>query len=100
VCDVVLPHINGRKLVGIARASRPDLKVLFVSGYAENATLRGDFLDAGMGMLRKPFALEFPEVRTNDEPVRAKSPNPSLPERKMISAGNIRSATRFDFTKP
>jgi PAS domain S-box-containing protein len=58
VCDVMLPHINGRKLAEIARASRPDLKVLFVTGYAENAMFRGDFLDAGMDMLTKPFALE------------------------------------------
>jgi PAS domain S-box-containing protein len=56
--DVVLPHINGRKLAEIARASRPDLKVLFVTGYAENATFRGDFLDPGMDMLTKPFALD------------------------------------------
>jgi DNA-binding response OmpR family regulator len=34
------------------------LKVLFVSGYAEQATFRGDFLDAGMDMLTKPFALD------------------------------------------
>ncbi len=58
VSDVVLPHINGRKLAEIARASRPDLKVLFVTGYAENATFRGDFLDPGMDMLTKPFALD------------------------------------------
>jgi PAS domain S-box-containing protein len=56
--DVVLPHINGRKLAEIARASRPDVKVLFVTGYAENATFRGDFLDPGMDMLTKPFALD------------------------------------------
>jgi len=37
---------------------RPDLKVLFVSGYAENATVRGEFLDAGMDMLSKPFSLD------------------------------------------
>jgi CheY-like chemotaxis protein len=58
LCDVVLPHINGRKLAEIARASRPDLKVLFVTGYAENAAVRGDFLDPGMDMLTKPFALD------------------------------------------
>jgi CheY-like chemotaxis protein len=56
--DVMLPHINGRKLAEIARASRPDLKVLFVTGYAENAAVRGDFLDPGMDMLTKPFALD------------------------------------------
>ncbi|MGA3001806.1 MAG: PAS domain S-box protein [Acetobacteraceae bacterium] len=58
VSDVMLPHINGRKLAEIARASRPGLKVLFVTGYAENATVRGDFLDPGMDMLTKPFALD------------------------------------------
>ena len=56
--DVMLPHVNGRKLAEIARASRPDLKVLFVTGYAENATFRGDFLDPGMDMLTKPFDLD------------------------------------------
>jgi hypothetical protein len=58
VSDVMLPHVNGRKLAEIARASRPDLKVLFVTGYAENAGVRGDFLDAGMDMLNKPFSLD------------------------------------------
>jgi len=58
VSDVVLPHINGRKLAETGRVSRPNLKVLFVTGYAENATFRGDFLDAGMDMLTKPFALD------------------------------------------
>jgi PAS domain S-box-containing protein len=57
VSDVMLPHINGRKLADIARVSRPDLKVLFVTGYAENAAVRGDFLEPGMDMLTKPFAL-------------------------------------------
>jgi PAS domain S-box-containing protein len=58
ISDVVLPHINGRKLAETARVSRPGLQVLFVSGYAENATVRGEFLDAGMDMLTKPFALD------------------------------------------
>jgi PAS domain S-box-containing protein len=58
VSDVVLPHINGRKLAEIARAARPGLKVLFVTGYAENATDRGGFLDDGMDLLTKPFPLD------------------------------------------
>jgi PAS domain S-box-containing protein len=58
ISDVVLPHITGRKLAEIARVSRPRLKVLFVTGYAENAAVRGDFLDAGMDMLSKPFSLD------------------------------------------
>jgi PAS domain S-box-containing protein len=58
ISDVVLPHINGRKLAETARGLRPNLKVLFVSGYAEDATIRGNFLDPGMEMLTKPFALD------------------------------------------
>jgi PAS domain S-box-containing protein len=58
VSDVILPHVNGRKLAEMARASRPMLKVLFVSGYSENALVRDDFIDAGMDMLAKPFALD------------------------------------------
>jgi hypothetical protein len=58
VSDVVLPHVNGRKLADLARGLRPNLKVLFVSGYAENATVRGDFLAEGMDMLTKPFSLD------------------------------------------
>jgi signal transduction histidine kinase len=55
--DVGLPIMNGRQLAEFARESRPEIKVLFVTGYAENATVRGDFLDRGMDMLTKPFAL-------------------------------------------
>jgi PAS domain S-box-containing protein len=58
VSDVVLPHVNGKKLAEIARVARPDLKVLFVTGYAEQATRREDFLGSNMDMLTKPFALE------------------------------------------
>jgi PAS domain S-box-containing protein len=58
ISDVILPHINGRKLAEIARTSRPTLKVLFVSGYSEDAIVRGAFIDAGMDMLTKPFALD------------------------------------------
>jgi hypothetical protein len=58
ISDVILPHVNGRKLAEMARTSRPALKVLFVSGYSENAIVRGDLIEAGMDMLTKPFALD------------------------------------------
>ena len=58
ISDVVLPHVNGRKLAQTARSLRANLKVLFVSGYAENATVGGDFLDPGMDMLTKPFTFD------------------------------------------
>ena len=58
VTDVGLPGINGRQLADQARVTRPDLKVLFITGYAENATLPNGFLDPGMEMITKPFAIE------------------------------------------
>jgi PAS domain S-box-containing protein len=58
ISDVILPHVNGRKLAEMARISRPELKVLFVSGYSEHAMVRGDLIEAGMDMLAKPFALD------------------------------------------
>jgi PAS domain S-box-containing protein len=56
--DVGLPYMNGRQLAEIAREKRPQLKVLFLTGYAENATARGGFLGDGMQMLTKPFTLD------------------------------------------
>ena len=58
ITDVGLPGMNGRQLAEIARQHRPDLKILFVTGYAEHATTRGGFLGAGMEMVTKPFALD------------------------------------------
>jgi PAS domain S-box-containing protein len=58
ITDVGLPGgLNGRQVADAARASRPDLKVLFVTGYAENALVGNGHLDAGMEVLTKPFVL-------------------------------------------
>lgn len=58
VTDVGLPGLNGRQLADAARERRPNLKVLFITGYAENATLAAGFLDPGMQMITKPFAVD------------------------------------------
>jgi PAS domain S-box-containing protein len=58
VTDVGLPGLNGRQLAEIARQSRPDLKVLFITGYAQNAAVRAGFLNEGMDMMTKPFAVD------------------------------------------
>jgi CheY-like chemotaxis protein len=49
--------MNGRQLADAIRAPRPDLPVLFVTGYAENAVLNHG-LERGMQVLTKPFAAE------------------------------------------
>ena len=58
VTDVGLPGLNGRQLADQARESRPDLKVLFITGYAENAMLGNGISMPGMQMITKPFPVE------------------------------------------
>ena len=59
ITDVGLPGgMNGRQLADAARSLRPDLKVLFITGYAENAVLNHGHLSPGMQVLTKPFAIE------------------------------------------
>lgn len=59
ISDVGLPGgLNGRQLAEVARQHRPDLPVLFMTGYAEKAAQRRGFLGAGMEMMIKPFAME------------------------------------------
>ena len=59
VTDVGLPGMNGRQLAEIARQHRPDLKVLFMTGYAEKAAERQGFLEDGMDMVAKPFSIDL-----------------------------------------
>ncbi len=59
ITDVGLPGgMNGRQLADTARVARPELKVLFITGYAENAILSHDRLNDGMHVLTKPFAVD------------------------------------------
>lgn len=59
ISDVGLPGgINGRQMADAGRLVRPDLKVLFITGYAESALLNEGELGAGMSILTKPFAIE------------------------------------------
>ncbi len=58
VSDVGLPGgINGRQLADAARQRRLDLKVLFITGYAEDSTAGSGLLDEGMQVMTKPFSL-------------------------------------------
>ena len=59
VTDVGLPGaMNGRQLADAGRALRPGLRVLFITGYAENAVLSHGHLEPGMQVLTKPFAMD------------------------------------------
>jgi PAS domain S-box-containing protein len=76
ITDVGLPNgMNGRQVADAARTLRPGLKVLFITGYAENAAVGNGHLEPGMELLTKPFTIEaltlkvaemFKEVPLND----------------------------------
>jgi PAS domain S-box-containing protein len=58
VTDVGLPGMNGRQLADQARETKPGLKILFITGYAESVAISDGFLQAGMEMITKPFELD------------------------------------------
>ena len=59
ITDVGLPGgLNGRQMADAGRMKRPDLKVLFITGYAENAVLGHGHLAPGMQVLTKPFVVD------------------------------------------
>ncbi len=59
ITDVGLPGgLNGRQVADAARTLRPDLRILFVTGYAENAVLNHGHIEHGMEVLTKPFAMD------------------------------------------
>ena len=67
VTDVGLPGgMNGRQLADAARVSRRELKVLFITGYAENAVLSHGHLENGMQVMTKPFAMDALATRIRD----------------------------------
>jgi len=67
VTDVGLPGgMNGRQVADAGRALRPGLKVLFITGYAENAVLSHGHLDPGMHVVTKPFAMDALAGRIRD----------------------------------
>ena len=59
ITDVGLPGgLNGRQVADAARQLRPDLRILFITGYAENAVLNHGHIERGMEVLTKPFAID------------------------------------------
>ena len=67
VTDVGLPGgMNGRQMADAGRERRRDLKVLFITGYAENAVVGNGHLEPGMQVLTKPFAMEALALRIKD----------------------------------
>lgn len=67
ISDVGLPGgINGRQMADAGRMTRPDLKILFITGYAETALLNHGELEPGMSVLTKPFAVDVLSNRVSE----------------------------------
>ena len=66
VTDVGLPGLNGRQLADAARSIMPKLKVLFITGYAENAVIGNGHLEPGMEILTKPFTIDVFAARVRE----------------------------------
>ncbi len=67
ITDLILPGgMSGRQLAEAARAARPNLRVLFITGYAENALVGNGQLEPGTPVVTKPFAMDALVRRTKD----------------------------------
>jgi PAS domain S-box-containing protein len=56
--DIVMPGMSGSRLAAQARETRPDLRVLFTTGYTRNAVVHNGVLDTGVHLLTKPYTIE------------------------------------------
>jgi two-component system, cell cycle sensor histidine kinase and response regulator CckA len=58
VTDVIMPGMSGKTMIAQLEAERPDIKVLYISGYTDNAIVHHGILDSNVAFLQKPFSIE------------------------------------------
>jgi PAS domain S-box-containing protein len=86
--DVVMPGMNGRDLALQITGQRPDIRVLYMSGYTENTIAHNGTLDAGINLLQKPFSL--PALKDKVREVLDSEP---VPQEAVAAAGMGESTT-------
>jgi PAS domain S-box-containing protein len=107
--DVIMPGMNGRELADKVAPTRPDMRVLYMSGYTENHIGHNGTLDEGITLLQKPFTLPALKAKVRemlDTPLpqekhmsaRLAQPAPITRTRNKISSPF--RATRFDLHLP
>ena len=107
--DVIMPGINGRELANQVSPTRPEMRVLYMSGYTENHIGHNGTLDQGITLLQKPFTLPALKAKVRemlDTPLpqekqmsaRLAQPAPMARTRNKVSSPF--RATRFDLHLP
>ena len=88
--DVIMPGMNGRELAQRISEIRPNVKVLYMSGYTENVIGHNGMLDAGIRLLQKPFNLRDLKIKVRE--VLDTTPTPPEVAMSMQSAEPFRAA--------
>ena len=107
--DVIMPGMNGRELANQVSPTRPEMRVLYMSGYTENHIGHNGTLDEGITLLQKPFTLPALKAKVRemlDTPLpqekqmsaRLAQPAPMARTRNKVSSPF--RATRFDLHLP
>jgi len=58
ITDIIMPEMSGQELAKQLRANRPEMSVLFISGYTDREIRGGTTIDANVDFLQKPFAFD------------------------------------------
>ena len=85
VTDVVMPELNGRELADLLRADRPDLPVLYISGYTGESMISSGLLPPGTAFLQKPFNLAQLRARC----ARSSTAAPQSPSDSQVGPGRL-----------
>ena len=64
--DIVMPEMNGRKLADLVKERRPNLPIIYTTGYTRNAVVHNGVLDAGVELIVKPFTIDELAIRVRE----------------------------------
>lgn len=96
--DVIMPEMNGRQLANRISSLRPDIKVLYMSGYAEDVV--GDKLDEEITLLQKPFNLVALKHKIKEVLASTRTQKASVSDRLAVAPSFPSRAQRFNLQVP